>query len=336
VTEPANAREIEYYYGLPYLNWKYGIATTIGRPTEVHGYFVQRYGDENDWEYIPADEMSHVKANVDRNVKRGMSDYYAVDEWIRDASKLLKNTMQGGAIQAAIALVREWEGRVRGIGAAADGAVEFQSQLPSRLGGSRQIPTERFFPGKILDVQGAKYHPGPMGSSAAGTYIDIGQAGMRKAANRWCMPEFMYTGDASNANYSSTLVSESPFVRFCEALQATQENEDRGILWRVVKLYMDRDSTAPWDFARVQALTNIDATPPPVATNDRDLETRIATQLNSAKLLSKKTWAAREGLDYEVEQQNIAEEGSGPTLATTLESAKTTDEVFSVLEGLRR
>ena len=40
------------------------------------------------------------------------------------------------------------------------------------------------------------------------------------------MPEFMFTSDASNANYSSTLVAEGPAVKMFERLQASMIEQD--------------------------------------------------------------------------------------------------------------
>ena len=82
ITEPASPRQVEQWYGLPCLDWKYGIASAIGEPTEIWGYFGLRNGDPARGEFIPAEEMSHVKINVDRNVKRGLSDFYAGREWL--------------------------------------------------------------------------------------------------------------------------------------------------------------------------------------------------------------------------------------------------------------
>jgi hypothetical protein len=349
ITEPLNAREIEEHYRLPELDWKYGIATTIGNPNEVHGYFVVYFGNPQDYEFVPADEMSHVKANVDSNVKRGMSDFYPGEEWVKEAAKLLRNTIQGGSIQASIALIREWGTKTRGasIDSAAGGTVEFQTRLPAREGteAPRSIPTERFYPGKVMDVKGAVYHPGPMGSSNAPTFLDIAQAGGRKAANTWCMPEFMYTGDASNANYSSTLVSESPFVRVCEDMQNVAATEDKSMLWRVVKMEVEADDDAQFTFEELQAAVDIDCEPPDVATRDREKDHRIRVEQHDKGILSLQTWAQEEGIDYENEQRNrqmepkpLVANYADPKLAaltTAMESAVGKVEAKALMESMR-
>ncbi|MGC4005047.1 MAG: hypothetical protein QM811_18815 [Pirellulales bacterium] len=52
-------------------------------------------------------------------------------------------------------------------------------------------------------------------------------------ASRLVMPEFMLTGDASNANYSSTLVAEGPALRMFARLQAEQTTADVAVMERV-------------------------------------------------------------------------------------------------------
>jgi len=44
----------------------------------------------------------------------------------------------------------------------------------------------------------------------------------------------MLTSDASNANYSSTMVAEGPALRMFARLQAEQVCDDLEVMWRVV------------------------------------------------------------------------------------------------------
>ena len=48
------------------------------------------------------------------------------------------------------------------------------------------------------------------------------------------MPEFMLTSDASNANYSSTMVAEGPAVKMFDRLQHDMIEDDLELLLRVV------------------------------------------------------------------------------------------------------
>ena len=107
ITEPGDKRSLEDYLDMPGLKWNYGIATQPGRPDKPVGYFCLWEGKSGDWEFIPYEEMTHAKANVPRNVKRGYSDFYAAFMRIEQSDKLIRNTLHGAAIQASIAFIRE-------------------------------------------------------------------------------------------------------------------------------------------------------------------------------------------------------------------------------------
>jgi hypothetical protein len=106
ITEPRDPRTVEEYADLEYLNWKFGIASQVGRAKNVKAYFVQWEGDPNNWDVVQASEMVHCKLNVDTGVKRGISDFFCGFTDLEQAVKTLRNTQQGAAIQATIAYIR--------------------------------------------------------------------------------------------------------------------------------------------------------------------------------------------------------------------------------------
>lgn len=342
VTEPQGAQELETAYGLPAgLNWKYGVATAPGRPSQALAYFVQFDGQGG--EVVDAAEVVHLRSNVPRNVKRGLSDFYAGREWLEGVRKLLRNTMSGAAIQASIALLRKWSDTVRpgDIKGATDAAVEFQSVLPNQgAGGTRGVNTERFYPGKVVDMRGGDVSPGPLGGSAAGVYLQVVQAGLRQFALRWNMPEYMVSGDASNANYASTLVAESPFVKFCERAQARHAAAETRVSYRVIDQAIQAGRIDAESLAEVRARVTLDVETPEVASRDQLAEHQRRAGQYNAGLLSRQTWAAAEGLDYDEEQRRRGEEAppaaSNPQLAAVqaaLGEAATLGEAAAALLG---
>ena len=74
----------------------------------------------------------------------------------------------------------------------------------------------------------------PVAAVDASRYILVLQAELRAIASRLCMPEFMLTSDASNANYSSTMIAEGPSVRMFERLQREMIREDSRLMKRVL------------------------------------------------------------------------------------------------------
>ncbi len=127
-------------------------------------------------------------------------------------------------IQSAIALIRKhnhlaWP--------AVEGHLARQSTGP--FAGAGRGYLQRFAPGTILDVYaGTEYHFPAAGIDAA-RFVAVLQAELRAIAARLVMPEFMLTSDASNANYSSTLVAEGPAVKMFPAAAAGTDR--RGTYW---------------------------------------------------------------------------------------------------------
>jgi hypothetical protein len=313
VTRPDDARFLSEYAGAYDLDWEFGVATDLGDAETVHGYHVDHSGDGREWEYVPAESLEHVKLNVDSGVKRGLSDFYAAASEIEQAGKLAHNTAEGAAIQATIAYIKE-----AAVGTGRDSLeshraahTDWTVQHPTPDGGSRSVRYEKFHPGRVITTAGMKYHAGPLGGSNAPTFIEVIQMVLRRVGQRWSMPEYLVSGDASNANYSSTLVAESPFVKAAESKQMFYEEAFRSLHWKMLRIAHAYDAFARWDvdFARLRRLVKLRLETPRVSVRNRSEETNIRGTLHAAGILSRRTWAALEELDYDVEREQLAREG---------------------------
>ena len=317
VYRPADPREIEDHFGLDFLDWSYGIASSIDDHSEVWGYNVFWYGENQNWEFCKPSQMHHALRNVDRGIKRGLSDYFAAASDMERGEKLMNATAHGAAIQACIAMILESAPGVTstGISAYASSVTDRTTRVTRPDGGTRSIKQEKFSPGqKYIVPNGQKYHPGPMGSSDAQTYIDVLQAIIRRVGLRWHMPEYMISGDASNANYSSTLVAESPFVKSTEARQSFIKAEFERIMWKVLRMSHDSGELRGLDLPSLsmEEHLEIEVTSPDVAVRDKLQDHQIRKEQNEAGLLSLETWAEEEGRDFEQEQNRGASRLSDP------------------------
>ena len=79
------------------------------------------------------------------------------------------------------------------------------------------------------------------------------------------MPEFMLTSDASNANYTSTMVAEGPAVKMFDRLQHDMIEDDLELLWRVVRHAVDAGRLP----AEALAAVDIRGIAPTLAVRDR-------------------------------------------------------------------
>jgi len=287
-------------------SWSFGVHSVRRTPDEPLGYHVVYDTTGDDWEYIPASRMLHVKRNVPRNVKRGVSDLYWIANDVQREAKIRRNTADGAALQAAIAWFRE---HAQGTTAAAvQGLVAGQAvdtRLQRTSTGTRPTRQGRLRSGTVVDIpETMRVLPGPMGSERNANFILIAQYVARAIAQRWAMPEFMFTSDASNANYASTLVAESPFVKARETDQRFYSQAFIELMWKVLRLSFEigRAFQSLRRFDELQQLLEITATGPRIS-NRNEMETVQRQQIEiELGTLSLETAAAEMGRDLAKEQ----------------------------------
>ena len=316
IAEPKHRTDMSEYVGHWSLDWKFGIGTEPGRPHRPLAYFVDLSGDQRDWEVVPEHRMVHGKRNVVRNVKRGLSDFYPVISELRRADKILRNTGEGAALQSAIAWIREHPAgttasQVLSLGR---GKTEIEVDRPTLDGSQRSHRFQRYLPGTILDVRaGQIYKAGPMGDG--NTFIDVSQAILRYVAVRWNMPEYLISADASNSNFASTLVVESPFVKAIQWEQQWFMALCREVVWKVLGMAIRAQRFARYGISTVSEMKKavvLNIQEPRVSVRNQLEETKINQVLHLSGLLSKETWSAKEDLDFTHEQAKLKENPPSP------------------------
>jgi hypothetical protein len=171
-------------------------------------------------------------------------------------------------------------------------------QMPK--GGTTTKRARRIDPGTVVDIpQGMKYHAGPLGSSETSSHIEAEQAGLRRVGKRWNLPEYMISGDASNANYSSTLVAESPFIKSQDTRQQFYAMQWKKLFWKVIALALGARGI---DVRQVKQLVELAVDPPDIAVRNKKEEHDLRKSQYDAGFLSLATWATEEGRDLEEEQ----------------------------------
>jgi hypothetical protein len=279
-----------------------GIVTQRDDVEDVQGYYVEGH-------WIAASEIQHRKAHVDANVLRGMPLFYPVRKNLRRAEKLLRNMSAVAEIQSAIALIRKHRQATRGgLESLVANTADYSTTAGSSTTGTRPAYVRRYAPGTILDAPGTVDYEFPAAQLNASAYVAILQAELRAIASRLVMPEFMLTSDASNANYSSTLVAEGPAMRMFARLQAEQVAADQEVLTRALQTAIAA-GRLPHDLL---AWCDVQAAPPSLIMRDQLHEARRRSIEHRSGILSPQTWSQQLGLDYEQEQANFAEHRHGP------------------------
>lgn len=320
VTQPMSQAEAESWCcdhadGFPAdapLDWSFGLVTHAEDVEEVYGAWLQSAPGSG--RFVPASRLVHRKANVTRNMKRGVSDFWPVRRTLWQAQRVLNNTAESVCVQAAIAGVRQHEATTTNAQMDAMNArrLDYQGTHPTVGGYSKTQNISHIKPGTVFDVRGAKYLPGLTGEGADKFIIVLG-ACMRMAGSRWAMPEYLVSSDASNGNFASTLVAGDPFVKHCERRQREHGAAVRLALWKVLRMAWDSGLLpAAGSWLEVERAIEIDALAPSVEVQNRTEETDRSEKLVQAGVMAKKTWAAREGLDWEDEQLAGAKEAAPP------------------------
>jgi capsid protein len=270
-----------------------GILTEPDDVESIVGYFV-------DGELVPAAQIQHRRANVDANVRRGLPLYAPVRKNLRRAERLLRNMSTVAEIQSAIALVRKHRAATRGgleafVANGADAVV-------NHAGGARSEYLRRYAPGTVIDAPSTIDYEFPVAQLNAGGFVTVLQAELRAIASRLVMPEFMLSSDASNANYSSTLVAEGPAMRMFSRLQADLVNDDLFVMERVLQTAIDAGRLPPETWEQVDLV----ATPPSLVIRNALHEDQRYRIEHAAGILSPQTWCQRVGLDYDNEMDQLA------------------------------
>lgn len=362
VTEPANPRPLEDWIGCgdDFAScWRFGVHTRAGQTDEPLGYHVVYDGIGRNWDYVPEYRMQHVKRNVTRNAKRGLSDFYEVFGDLSREAKMRRNMAEGAALQAAIAWIMEFPA-----GATQTQIANFGNtnntvrtrQVPQATGGFRTQKVQHYAPGSVLKPSpGVTYKPGPMGAERNNGFQLVGAYVLRSIGVRWNMPEYMVSGDASNANFASTLIAESPFVKAREADQQFYRRHFLTLLWKALRLAWEeyRFERLGIEWHDIVRFINLKCDVPSVAT--RDMLKLAQTQEAQIRMgiLSRRTAATQAGLDYdaEVEEGAKPEPAAQPSLfppsntepvspiqaavRSAIESVETTEEAKAVLTQLQ-
>jgi capsid protein len=271
---------------------RFGVQTDPQDVETVLGYWI-------DGGWVDADQIQHRKANVDANVKRGLPLFYPVRKNLRRADKLLRNMSIVAEIQSAIAVIRK-HGAATAAGLQQFVAGQADLSLTSPASG-RTSYFQRYAPGTILDAMAGTEYEFPAAGIDAARYVAVLQAELRAIASRLVMPEFMLTSDASNANYSSTMVAEGPAVKMFDRLQHEMLADDLEVLWRAVRHAVDAGRLPAESLVAVE----IRGIPPTLAVRDRLKDAQADQILVRNGAMSVETMAMRNGLDPAQEERLI-------------------------------
>ncbi len=311
-------------------SWMFGVLTQKKRTSWPLAYHIIN-DNSGDFDIYTAEECVHVKRNVLRACKRGVSDWLAVYDRIQRASKLARNMAHGAALQSAIAWIEQW---VQGAGnppARGQGTSQDGSESNGR-NGSRNAQSKSYKEGSIIQVgYGKEFKTGPLGAERNNGFTLVEQMLERLVAIRWLMPYQLISGDYSNNNFSSSLTAESPFVKAREADQQFYGGIIKSLLWKVIRMawrlgWLDTRGLRVEDLERWIDI-KVDFTSP--ASRDKlQLVQQLTAEIQNLGL-SKRTALTEMGRDPDEEAAARERDGDQP-----MATGDSTQQLPGVLSGL--
>jgi hypothetical protein len=213
-----------------------------------YGMAIQKEGAENAAAneaekvyFIAADEIHHIKWDVDSDIQRGrpfmeniLKRVGQYEDWLNNRVILNKN-------KSSIFLEKIVEGgpdRVSSVSAGVpspSGANYSQNEYAVQAPPAGTVVTHS----KSIEYKWVEPNINADDCKEDGRQIHLSIAAGAG------LPEFLLTSDASNANYASTLVAESPFVKEIESFQQFFGFEFRRLLKHIIQKAVDGGTLPP-------------------------------------------------------------------------------------------
>ena len=248
VRKPTEGKDINKNAGESIQN---GVVTDPEDVENVIGYQYMDRVDRTTFETIPAEEVVHIKLNADSDQKRGEPAIQTCLKYFRHYEQWLENRIILNKMRTAIVMIKEVTGTPTEV-------ANMSQTLPL---GTRQVAQEtkskNFRGGTIITAgPGVKYRiESPQIN--AGDVKEDGRAIILAMGAGMNMPEYIF-GDASNANYASTMIAESPFVKMIQYFQVFFEFHFQRIYRKVIENAIEGDMLeAPDDAEFIAKLKQI-------------------------------------------------------------------------------
>lgn len=217
----------------------YGIRTAQGDVEEITSYI--RRAPRSDGtgytrEEIPASEIIHVKILVDSDVLRGISFLVGIAKYIKKYSDWLDDRCVLNKIRTMFNLIMKVNGSPS---AFAQKFEDEQYTTPKSMNVTNKKLPKRG--GVLVSTPGIEYEYQNLNIRAQDT-VDDGRAIELMLSKGTGLTEYITRGDASNANYASSMVSESPMVRVFQSWQDMYQYPLKALFRKVIRYGLEHQA----------------------------------------------------------------------------------------------
>jgi hypothetical protein len=208
-----------------------GVVTDPEDVEKIIKYTVQKRGNPNEFREVLAEDMLHVKINVDSDQKRGETQLLAVMNMVKHYQQWIENRIILNKMRSAIVLIKKVTGTPSEVAAMANTLPTVRSPAGDskrqNIRGGQMITAG---PGVEYEMLSANLNAQDAKEDGRNIKLNIA-AGMN-------LPEYVF-GDASNNNFASSLIAEAPFVKAVQFWQIFFEYYIGQIYRRVIQNAVD-------------------------------------------------------------------------------------------------
>lgn len=277
-----------------------GVVTSKDDAQTVLGYIWQPDETKADAEFISADAMEHVKIGVDSDVLRGRSIFEPLLKKSKQYETWLQARIVLSTVRSSVYLFKKI------FGTRAQGQ-SIRDQEEKEQTSTNEQKVRKPPPGSTVHHgPGIEYEFKAPQLQAQDVQHD-GRSILLNMSAETGLPEFMFSGDSSNANFSSTLVSEGPAFREFESWQdAFSETFRRLHYWAIEGAAMAQAirGLTEENLEDVELIVRY----PNIEVRDEKQHSEANEVKHRAGVLSKQTWAEDEGLEWTTEQDRLEQE----------------------------
>ncbi|MBA4192225.1 MAG: hypothetical protein C0467_30010 [Planctomycetaceae bacterium] len=284
-------------------NWDWGVCTADDDAEDPLAYFL---ADPNSngasGEEVPGESIVRMKANVDRTIKRGVSDLFPIEAHLQRAIAIMANMEATSQEQSGISWVEKYAT------ATADQVVN-QLKLGQAVyqAGSPAAAQARFAPfapkpygsTRVIHSDNNKdWIPGPV-SEGVPSYSQVLDGTLKGIGFTWGVPGW-FSGQGESS-FAAALVTGSPFVRLTGMRQKKQSGFTKKLAQRVIEL-AEKSGRLPAGTSRQVKPT---VTAEPVVIADEQKQASVTDMELRNKLIDPQEAIKKRGRDPKVVIANI-------------------------------
>lgn len=295
-------------YGKQY---SFGVQTVPGDVATVVGYWIVEDPITRPFPvFVPANEILHIKINVDSSAKRGLPTFYAVEGNLRRVDDLLASLSSLAKSRAKIAMIRRFNGTVKDtISNFVNNLTEITAVDPAS---NTSLNIERLRYGTILNATANIDYEFPGAEVGANDYVQVIQACLRAIAARFAQPEYMLSADASNANFASTMVAEAPAIKgfaaqqrfFARRFGECRYPEKESVIWKQLRHCVEKGILPESIYRDI----DVQVEAPNLVVRDPQAQAMVDKTYNDMNVKSVQTIRQEQGLDSDQEIANLKAE----------------------------